>query len=99
MNDHRLNIAYNDNSIVPDGAHRHTELEKVQKEILNQHKYLETQLNMLRDNIRSICSTNGMSCDFATFDTVNSRPLLDRVPSRYINNFNNYNNLKGVRKF
>lgn len=42
---------------VPDGAHRHREIEKVQKEILQQHKYLEGQINALRTNMKAYCGT------------------------------------------
>lgn len=47
---------------VPDGAHRHPELEKIQRDIMQQHKYLETQLNSLRDNIQNVCNYNGLNC-------------------------------------
>lgn len=48
-----------DHHYVPDGSHRHHELEKVQREILQQHKHIETQLNSLRDNIRTMCTSDG----------------------------------------
>nr|ANY57482.1 hypothetical protein PhopGVgp093 [Phthorimaea operculella granulovirus] len=37
-------------------------IQKTQQEILQQHKYLETQINQLRDSIRSVCSNNGIKC-------------------------------------
>ncbi|ACZ63570.1 PrGVORF84 [Pieris rapae granulovirus Wuhan] len=46
----------------PDGAHRHVEIEKTQHEIIQQHKYLETQINQLKQNINNICSMSGMNC-------------------------------------
>ncbi|AQQ80373.1 ORF106 [Betabaculovirus altermyunipunctae] len=61
---------------VPDGAHRHRELEKVQKEILQQHKYIESQINALRTNMKAYCGTpmcntiNDVTrnVDFATYE-------------------------------
>ncbi|ABQ52033.1 hypothetical protein SlGVgp090 [Spodoptera litura granulovirus] len=43
---------------VPDGAHRHLEIERVQKEIIKQHKYIESQLNLLKNSIRNSCLYN-----------------------------------------
>jgi|WetSurMetagenome_2_1015567.scaffolds.fasta_scaffold13654_4 hypothetical protein len=48
-----------DHHYIPDGSHRHPDIEKVQREILQQHKYIETQLNALRDNIRTMCTSDG----------------------------------------
>lgn len=42
---------------VPDVAQRHHDLEKVHKEILQQHKYLEGQINALRTNMKAYCGT------------------------------------------
>lgn len=47
---------------------KYSHIEKVQKEILQQHKYLESQLNQLRDNIKSICHNGGVNC--AGVDTI-----------------------------
>lgn len=93
MNDH-----YN---YVPDGSHRHHEIEKVQREILQQHKYLETQLNQLRDTIRGVCDNNAISCP----TTYRNRP-----PSRYFDESQRFGDARspnevttihkvGVRKF
>ncbi|AER41521.1 hypothetical protein [Epinotia aporema granulovirus] len=49
-----------DYNYAPDGAHRHHELEKVQKEILQQHNHLQTQLNKLKDDMKYACSRNGL---------------------------------------
>ncbi|AAS82648.1 ORF90 [Agrotis segetum granulovirus] len=70
----------------PDGAHRHYELERVQKEILQQHKRIESQLNLLRDNLRSIGNTvmgNGTTNDNGY--VVHTRTALN-------NNYPSYNN-------
>lgn len=37
---------------------RYQDIERTQREILEQHKYLETQLNQLRENIANICKNN-----------------------------------------
>ena len=51
---------------------KYSHIEKVQKEILQQHKYLESQLNQLRDNIKSICHNGGVNC--AGVDTSHHHP-------------------------
>ncbi|AEB00372.1 hypothetical protein [Clostera anachoreta granulovirus] len=48
-----MNHDYSHN-YVADGAHRHQDIEKVQREIIQQHKYLETQVNKLKDTIYSM---------------------------------------------
>lgn len=88
MNYHRdtnLNLA-------PDGAHRHLEIEKVQKDILQQHKHIETQLNQLKEHIRHMCNSNGINCGSVDFNN-----FYNRRPSMYPaeTNFQRY----GIRKF
>ncbi|AKS25427.1 Clas84 [Clostera anastomosis granulovirus B] len=41
---------------------KYSHIEKVQKEIMQQHKYLESQLNQLRDNIKTMCHNGGVNC-------------------------------------
>lgn len=76
---------------VPDGAHRHRELEKVQKEILQQHKYLETQINSLRNNMRAYCGTP--TCNSINDTTrINYNNNYDLAPYRKPYNNNVYHN-------
>nr|AXS01121.1 ORF101 [Spodoptera frugiperda granulovirus] len=69
---------------VPDGAHRHQELEKVQKEIMQQHKYLESQINSLRANMKAYCGTPTCNAinDVAAVTRVNYNTNLDVSPYR-----------------
>ncbi|UYE99022.1 MAG: Clas84 [Betabaculovirus sp.] len=68
----RIFIMNNHHTFASDTSHhydsKYSHIEKVQKEILQQHKYLESQLNQLRDNIKSICHNGGVNC--AGVDTI-----------------------------
>ncbi|AIS92091.1 hypothetical protein [Erinnyis ello granulovirus] len=96
--DHNYNHNYYDS--------KYSQLEKVQKEILQQHKYLESELNHLRDNITSICRNgNGVNC-VGLDSVVSNAPLHrrhtlypDTLPTtKHYDLINGYHNYK-VRKF
>ncbi|UXX41893.1 hypothetical protein [Psilogramma increta granulovirus] len=92
---------------------KYSHIEKVQKEILQQHKYLESQLNHLRDNIKSICHNGGVNCagvdtnHHPTHTTTTSTALvpLHRHRSFYLDDYHhhhkNYDHVVDfkVRKF
>ncbi|QOD40053.1 Maph90 [Matsumuraeses phaseoli granulovirus] len=110
-----MNNQFYEHKYVPDGAHRHYDIEKVQKEILQQHKYLETQMNQLKDNIQRVCSSNGIVCSgdnsFTTgynpYFGYNSSPVVTTntttFKSRHDANLTPYSNMEvfrsGIRKF
>ncbi|APO13970.1 ORF86 [Plodia interpunctella granulovirus] len=88
-----MNVHY-----LPDRQH---EIEKVQKEILQQHKYLESQLNSLRDAISSVCSSNGLNCNslYTRHVDVHNNGSNDFVRNPHVRDHAvHYNNL-GVRRF
>lgn len=93
-----------DHHYVPDGAHRHHELEKVQREILQQHKYIESQLNSLKDNIRTMCTNGNGRCgtDYVINTVVDGHPMKENChanrPSRYYDNTYSRNN-RGVNRY
>ncbi|QBQ01641.1 PlxyGVORF83-like protein [Hyphantria cunea granulovirus] len=70
-----------------DGAHRHHELEKVQQEILKQHKHIENQLNQLSNNIKSLCSASNGLCDPSYL--VKTTTAVER-PSQYFREMQHY---------
>ncbi|AKN80746.1 hypothetical protein [Diatraea saccharalis granulovirus] len=41
---------------------RYNHIEKVQRELMNQHKQLESQLNQLKMNLTNFCNDNGINC-------------------------------------
>ncbi|ABC61213.1 unknown [Choristoneura occidentalis granulovirus] len=64
MNNHIIDNYHNN---------RYHHIEKVQKELLQQHKHIESQLNQLKDSIRTMCHSNGgVNCG----DSFNSHHLL-----------------------
>nr|UYX49720.1 unknown [Darna trima granulovirus] len=73
-------------------------IEKVQHEIMQQHKYLETQLNQLKDSIKNVCSTN--DCDVYKHHvghrTQSLYPVLNDVVFHHRHHYND--NYK-IRKF
>lgn len=63
-------------------------IEKVQKELLQQHKYIESQLNQLKDNMRIMCHANGgTNCG-----GLMSTPIHNRTRSAYDKQIS-YNNI------
>ncbi|AKR17450.1 hypothetical protein [Mocis latipes granulovirus] len=61
---------------------RQHDIEQVQKEILQQHKYLESQINALRTNMKTYCGT----------------PTCNEVTRMNNNNYNNTYDLTPYRK-
>ncbi|AAG27381.1 PxORF83 peptide [Plutella xylostella granulovirus] len=51
-----------DHHYVSDGSHRHFDLEKVQQDILQQHKNIERQINQLKNNIALIRGYDRPAC-------------------------------------
>jgi hypothetical protein len=77
-----------------DGAHRHHELEKVQQEILKQHKHIESQLNLLNNNIKSLCSATNGVCD-PSYMVKTTTTAVER-PSQYFREMQHFNHRPNI---